>query len=750
MSDAEAVLRWLLVLTVVNAAFAPAVWWLASGLGGAASALVRPLSLVFLTGIVWWPAATLHMPFNAIALVVVLLLAGGSIWIACFRWGTTIYWRSVIAFESVWLLLFGGYVFFRSYQPDIANTEKPMEIALLSSIARSAEVPAPDPWFAGEAINYYYFGYQMIAAMVKLSGVPPAIAFNLALATLFASVGTIAAGIGYQVATRFSLSRSMSVLAGAASAFLILLAGNLETALRLVRSPGETWQYGWWYDGVGWEASRIIVDVGVHGLPSPRQTINEFPAFSFILGDLHPHVLTYPLLLSVITVGIGFMFSGRRVGLGRVAVAGALIGLLYVSNSWDAPVGLLVIGIAIIATSGLKQRRSWLLVGVAAGSALLMAAPFLLTFEAPVGVSSDELPAALEALPVVGSLVSSLGVVTWRPSSTGELLTVHGHWVAAFAVFTVLTVLTERQVLERQSGRLVPFALAGAIALVVAISWAPAIVLIGLPLAVSVLIALESRSLPTRTTAILFAGGWFLVLVPEFVYIQDAFGDRMNTVFKLYFQAWALLALATAGTLAAALRMDRVPLKAGSLGVIGLIVLATAVYTPISARDWTADFEERRSLDGSAYISRFAQGDAALIEWLNDHAEEGSTLVEAPGCSYASVQGVPTSRMSAFSGVPTLIGWEGHERQWRRGQETLLEERIDLRQEAANRWLAGEEVMAFDLPTPDYVILGAQEASGSESCEPLQQHDIDSTRSQLESQGWRVVYESSSGMILTR
>ncbi len=186
--------------------------------------------------------------------MLILLVAGAALWVVWLRRGLHVPWRSLVAFESVWLLLFSAYAFFRAYQPDIANTEKPMEIALLSSISRSTEVPAPDPWFAGEAINYYYFGYQTIASLVKLSGVPPAIAFNLALATLFASVGTIAAGIGYVIARKVSLPRTASLLTGALAAFLVLLAGNLEAASRLIRNPGDTWRSGWWYDGVGWEA----------------------------------------------------------------------------------------------------------------------------------------------------------------------------------------------------------------------------------------------------------------------------------------------------------------------------------------------------------------------------------------------------------------------------------------------------------------------------------------------------------------
>src|SRR5690606_18560082 len=156
----------------------------------------------------------------------------------------------------------------------------------------------------------------------------------------------------------------------------------------------------------------------------------------------------------------------------------------------------------------------------------------------------------------------------------------------------------------------------------------------------------------TRTVALLFAAGFSLILVPEFIYIQDAFGDRMNTVFKLYFQAWALLAMATAGTLALAIRLRQSAFRSATFVALGILALVTLPYTPISARDWTTDFANRQSLDGSAYIPRVAPGDFALIEWLNEHAADDAVIVEGPGCSYQSVGGVPTNRLSAFTGIP--------------------------------------------------------------------------------------------------
>ena len=108
------------------------------------------------------------------------------------------------------------------------------------------------------------------------------------------------------------------------------------------------------------------------------------------------------------------------------------------------------------------------------------------------------------------------------------------------------------------------------------------------------------------------------------------------------------------------------------------------------------------------------------------------------------------NRMSAFSGVPTMIGWEGHERQWRRGEDAPIEPRVDFRQAIANQWLDGNATGAPDVADPTYIILGTQERLGSDTCESLVAHDVEATRSAFEASGWGVVYESGLVDILVR
>ena len=545
MSDAEALLRWYVVMTGVVVLLLPVVAWLGAGLGPVRFSLLRPLGLAVAVGVVWWPALTFGLPFTRLTIVVVLCVLGAIGWLLWWRRGFAgLDIVTIVAFDGVWLLTFACYALMRSFNPDIANTEKPMEIALLSAISRSADVPAPDPWLAGATINYYYFGYQSFATIVKLSGIPTSIAFNLALATLFASCATASAGLGLALARIAGAKRWAALTSAALAPVLLLLAANLETAIRLARDFRGTIEAGWW-DGVGWQASRIIYDFGVHGIPGERETINEFPAFSFVLGDLHPHVLTYPLLATVLALSVGVATSAESRGYPRLAALGGLVGLLYASNSWDAPAGLLFV-LGAVALSSQRRWRAALkpMLAVLAGAAVV-AIPFLLTFHAPVGVDNPDVPAWLARIPVVGTALNTFGIVNWSPSSARELLIVHGLWIVAFAGWFAVRGLRDRRTRVLLARRRDALLVAGSLSLALALIWMPALVLIGWPLAAGLWVALTFRRQSDRLTGGLFAIGFLLVLTPEFVYIQDVFNDRMNTVFKLYFQAWLVLSVAT-------------------------------------------------------------------------------------------------------------------------------------------------------------------------------------------------------------
>jgi uncharacterized membrane protein len=190
-------------------------------------------------------------------------------------------------------------------------------------------------------------------------------------------------------------------------------------------------------------------------------------------------------------------------------------------------------------------------------------------------------------------------------------------------------------------------------------------------LAVLLLVALsrllaERTPPPQRLVWLLAAGGVACVLGPELLYVRDEFDGselyRMNTVFKLGYQAWLLLGLAGIGALAwwqAWLPRRGVRWAFTAAAVVALV--GAAVYPVAGTYARKDGFSRAPTLDGLGWLRDRAPGDVGAIAWLNDHAPAGSVVLEAAGPDYSAFG---HGRISTFTGLPSVLGWAGHERQW--------------------------------------------------------------------------------------
>ena len=163
-----------------------------------------------------------------------------------------------------------------------------------------------------------------------------------------------------------------------------------------------------------------------------------------------------------------------------------------------------------------------------------------------------------------------------------------------------------------------------------------------------------------------------LTLGPEFVYLKDNFGQRLNTIFKFYYQAWVLFGTTALYSLDYLLRnwnkgVQRiVPLVAAAGYMIMLAFALLFPYYGVNSRmleyRGSGEFTEREpaTLNGLAYIQRYNPGEYDAIMWLRENIDGSPVIVEAVGGQYSGY-----GRMSSNTGIPTLLGWAGHEYQWR-------------------------------------------------------------------------------------
>src|SRR5919108_5566813 len=362
MSAVTEALRFWALIELIGLGAAPLAGVLLARLPGAGLGLCKTLGLLLVTWLVWLGGATTLVPYGALsaALWIALVCALGLLawvrgwegrravargeprgWLARRRWRrlaarvpepdplrTRLFWGA----EAVFAVAFIGMTLLVAFSPDVWNTEKPMDMAFINAANRADTFPPHDPWLAGADLNYYYVGHLAMALLVKLTAVAPDQGYNVALAALF---GLTAAAMFTVGGTIWALARGPdgAVRAGIAAVVLVVVAGNLDGARLLIADGGPLRDYDWF------AASRVIED-----------TIDEFPWFSFLLGDLHAHVLALPFTLLAFAFALQIALAGPRLApRGRALLeAGAValaVGFLYTVNSWSYPVmvGLLVL-----------------------------------------------------------------------------------------------------------------------------------------------------------------------------------------------------------------------------------------------------------------------------------------------------------------------------------------------------------------------------------------------------------------------
>ncbi len=292
-------------------------------------------------------------------------------------------WQLLIVGELVFGAAFLGFVAIRLLNPDIWQPwfggEKFMEMAFLTGILRSPWFPPVDPHFAGGFINYYYFGLYLVAYLVKLTGIYAEVAFNLAIPMLFALTVTGAYGLAYSAvapADRERPERAWGIRRGLGAALwaplFVAIIGNLDGLAQIVRSLSNLSASSFQSDLPGLQPLvRAAVGVGevVAGRASlppydfwgPSRvlpaTINEFPWWSFLFADLHPHLIGIPMALLFLAAVLTLVRSARLQWDSQRLYAAALLGLfalllgtLAAINLWELPT-YLALGVLALVVS---------------------------------------------------------------------------------------------------------------------------------------------------------------------------------------------------------------------------------------------------------------------------------------------------------------------------------------------------------------------------------------------------------------
>ena len=726
-------ITWLLAAELVGLIAFPLAFVLLPGLRDRGYSVAKPLGLILLSWPLWMLGSLRLVPTTPLTLWAALgLFAALSGWIVVRRRADMLEFvrrerRAVLLGEGVFLFLYVIWVAYRFFDPSISSTEKPMDFAFLNASILASYFPPEDPWLRGHDLPYYYFGYLMMGNLTELTFIPSRISYNLALALIPAMAGMAAFGLVYNLARSHGASVSRGMGFALVAPALLLMVSNLLGALEFIRLrqwlPASFWEWLavkdvgyletaawrptehlWW-----WRSTRVIDTLNEQG-GSLDYTITEFPFFSFLLGDLHPHAMSIPFVLLFVAFGLGVFLSPARVSArwilerpGVALVAGLLLGALAFINAWDI-VTFAALWAALLALKAVRQeegawanalRQAWMPAAVTLFLAIALYLPYYLSLESqamgvlPVGEIGTRpvhfliiwglflamlLPFLLRQIPLVlgagrpgsphprieygaGSDLPPQGVGRgFSPPSGGESElapypdTGRGHnkpaygsrdfWpratIALGVVFAPLFVWATWQLAwSTLTWSTDPIVVVGERFL----NTAPLALLLFVTLYSLILYAESGRSPAVAFVLSLVSLALLLVLGPEFLRVDDLFHNRMNTIFKLYYQAWTLLAIASAFGL---YFLNSTTPPSGSVykwamrgwwALAGGLFLAS-LYYPVEATLTKGGNGGETTLDGIAYISRSSPGEYAAIRWLRDNAEEGEGIVEAVGDSW--------------------------------------------------------------------------------------------------------------------
>jgi len=494
----------------------------------------------------------------------------------------------------------------RGYQPDIRGLEKFMDFGFINSALNTKYLPPPDIWFAGKPINYYWFGHFVVAVATKLSKVPSSVSYNLMLATIMGLTLTSAFSLASSWVKKLNLQidKRLIFLAGIISAILLTFGGNFHT-------PYFVWKNGierYWYP----DATRFIG----YNPDVEDKTIHEFPIYSFIVSDLHAHLINLPFVLLFIGGLFAYALSLNKKNYSeifsyKVLPVGFILGIMFMTSTWDFGNYFLATNVVLLTLAiknhGISPRVLWIAgrIILIIVISLITALPFILNFE---------------------SIAEGVKFVTSH-SPLWQLAILWGFPAVLSIIFSV-TLYLKRKSLET----------------------------------------------PDFFVVSLLITSWVLIILPEVIYVKDIYiasHYRANTMFKLTYQAFVMFYLSSGYITIRVLNF----IKKGALRLASSLFFAflfylILMYPTIAVKSYYDGLKVYRGLAGDTWLKNYYPGEYAAYIWLKKNTQGQPVILEAPGDSYTDFNVI-----SSYTGFPTVSGWFVHEWLWR-GSADFPQQRV--------------------------------------------------------------------------
>lgn len=641
-------LVWYLVFMILGVIGLPLSNKLFKGWKDHGYGFAKLIGLFFVAMPLWFLASLKLIPFSEITVWLITMVAFAAALYYVNK--SEIKLNRYIIFEEIaFLVLLIIWCIIRGDNPRIEGTEKFMNLAFMNSILRAEYFPPLDPWYTGGTINYYYLGHYLYTFVAKLTGIGINYAYNYALVTIIAQSFISLFSVISNVVTK------SKTWLGASIAFLgaawISFGGNMHYAFNWFWAIMTGEEFSYFFP----DATRII-----------PFTINEFPAYSIVLGDVHGHYLALPftiLIVGLIIVSYKIAIDSRAKLKFNLLISFIIISL-YGINSWDfLTANFMFVSLHAWQAYKLDKERVFKIKHFLLAEASLILPgfifmlPYFLNFSAPlIGKGSFYIDKFLGLVPAFyiknGVPVEALAEGEQAATglfSKGKFRDVMP-WLAMWGMFLSISV---SYYYLRTKG------------------W------------------LGGKMKNINLLGLLVFAALALVVGVEIFYLKDIFHVsnpnffRTNTVFKFYYHAWIIWGIAASwmGYLLVkgflnTKQTNRKYILFTLLFVIGVFYVGSIAYIEKAVKDFYPEIKiEKTTLDGYNYIKEdnTKVGDYHSITWINENITGQPVFAEAVGDAYTYY-----ARISANTGVITPMGWPTHEWQWRGDSDTPFARQRDI------------------------------------------------------------------------
>ena len=561
----------------------------------------------------------------------------------------------VYAEELLFFAAFLLWTYFAGFHPAAYGTEKFMDYGFMEAMMRSKTLPATDLWYSQGKINYYYGGQYFAVFLTKLSGAKVELTYNLMRTFVAGLAFAMPFSLVHQMVTdrlgktRSRWKKALPSVTGILAGISVSIAGNMHYVVYgqiipfIQKLKGEDVSSYWFPDATRYIGFNPDVE---------DKTIHEFPCYSFVLGDLHAHVVDIMFVLLLLGLLYAWMkkvrttelsgesmsrrkFWKKQLLMPQLLATGALLGMFHWTNYWDFVIYFVVTcGAALFMNIiGQKGKIRWAL-GVTAAQAaeiLILATVIIMPFTLQFDTSN---------------MVQGIALAQHH-SLPHQLLVLWGLPGILTILFVVSLLIEKLRGAEQKS----------------------------------LYHLLTSIRLPDLFAVLMGLCAIGLVLIPELVYVRDIYENgnaRANTMFKLTYQAYIMFGMTMIYAIFRLLVIGKNKILK-VLAFIGLFFFVwTCGYFGNSVHSWFGEVwkpSQYKGLNATAFLETDFPEDVNGIRWLKENISDAPVVLEANGDSYSEYE-----RVSAMTGLPTIMGWYVHEWLWR-GNLSDLNAKIEEIQE---------------------------------------------------------------------